>query len=68
MTLSEHIKKEQLEELISAWPHLNWFQRKIIRLRIFMIVLPHKAGNAILKRLDNQRARYVYWYPAHWVR
>lgn len=67
MTLSEHLKKEQLEQVASAWNKLNWFQRNIFLISVLSRTIPRRAywwfGNYLIRR----RARYAYGYPAHWL-
>jgi hypothetical protein len=67
MTLSEHIKKEQLEKVVRAWDKLNWFQRKWIVAKVLLHTLPRSFYRGFVNYLEYRRAKYAYWFPAHWI-
>jgi hypothetical protein len=67
MTLSEHLQKEELERLNSAWRRLSWFQRKALLIRCALSALPRLTLKALDQHIHHRRTRFAYLYHAHWV-
>jgi hypothetical protein len=67
MTLSEHLKKEQLEKVISVWGRMNWIDRKLIAIDVLLHAAPRRVLLWFQSYLMFRRAKYAYWYPAHWI-
>ena len=67
MTLSEHLKKQELERLNNVWNRLTPLQRKMIALSCACALLPRIGFNALKGHVARRRARFAYQYPAHWM-
>ena len=67
MKLSEHLQKEELEQLKNAWRYLTPFQRKVFRFRIAVGTLGRRSLHALDQHITRRRARFAYLYPAHWM-
>lgn len=67
MKLSEHLKKEELQRLEIAWRALNPLQRKSLKLYVAVGSMGQRSLSALDQYIARRRARFVYWYPAHWM-
>lgn len=72
MKLSDYLKEEELRRLESAWRRLTWWQKKRIVIPLKLERLLNRTATLPLYWLENhitrRRARFAYFYPAHWVR
>lgn len=64
MSLSEHLKKEELRRLEIAWHGLTPLQRKLIRWRVTLATLPSRLLQTFSQYKQRQHSA---WYPAHWL-
>ena len=65
--LSEHLQKEELERLTSAWQDLTPLQRKFIRLRVAVGSFGPRSLHALNQYIARRRASFAYLYLAHWL-
>ena len=72
MKLSDHLKNEELRRLELAWRRLTWWQKKRIVIPLKLARLLDQLSTLPLVWLSNhitrRRARFAYFYPAHWLR
>ena len=65
--LSGQLQNEELQRLELAWRTLTPWQRKVIRLRVWVGSLGRRSLLALDHYIHRRRARFAYWYPAHWM-
>lgn len=71
MNLSEHIAKENLDQLTDAWKYLTPFQRKVLRLQV-QVIVTRKRASSFLEHAYYSLPCFIktiqtYSYPAHWI-
>lgn len=67
MKISEYLQQEELEKLRSNWQYLTPLQRKILLWRSTLSAFPGRSLFWLDNYIHRRRARFAYWYPAHWM-